>query len=518
MFMRRLAVEKTVAVSAATALLSLTHPAFSEDQAGVRTNGLSLMEAIASALQHNPSILLQQQQVDISGGALKEVSGRFDWTLGSSAGLGKDERPSAEDDRTDPLKTKADKTVNNYTAGLDKQFRSGISVSPNVQYTQTDDRDATNPNRDDTSLNFTVTVPLLKNRGREAAAGDEMAARATHEQSRFDLLDTVAVNILQTAQAYWEYAACAEELDILIKAEARAHKLISDTRRLIEADQRPAADIDQLEANLNDKVVQRISREQRLIGAQHDLGIAMGLPSREIDLLPRPTNSFPVFAEARLDPGACDEAFLHTACLRRADYKAAQQSEESARLLRNYAKYGKRHQLDLVLNSAYAGMDEGQGSENGSEYSAVIQYQVPLGNTEAGGTLMKREAEYQQAVIRLANTERIVRSGIILAYQQLDRSIQAWSHTRDSALSYQKAVSNEMSRLRAGLSTVLDVVSLEDKRQEAFIAEVEARQQCAECLLKLQYETGNIIQPGDSAEAIDLKTFMELPEFVHKTP
>ena len=123
-----------------------------------------------------------------------------------------------------------------------------------------------------------------------------------------------------------------------------------------------------------------------------------------------------------------------------------------------------------------------------------------------------------EAVIRLANTERTVRSGIILAYQQLDRSIQAWSHTRDSALSYQKAVSNEMSRLRAGLSTVLDVVSLEDKRQEAFIAEVEARQQCAECLLKLQYETGNIIQPGDSAEAIDLKTFMELPEFVRKTP
>ena len=159
--------------------------------------------------------------------------------------------------------------------------------------TRTSDHSFGRQTTNEAGVNFTVTMPLLRGRGKEAAAADEMAAGADLESELLTLRHTISESVLETVQGYWNYRTAQERLDILKDSESRAVGLIDVVQQLVDADIRPFADMYQLKANLADKSASHVAGTQALLEARHGLGLAMGLLGEQIEVLPAPADPFP---------------------------------------------------------------------------------------------------------------------------------------------------------------------------------------------------------------------------------
>ena len=483
-----------------------------EIPAGDGTRVITLIEAVRQTLEKQPSIMIQESQVEISKGALQGAGGQFDWNLGTSFSRSDQKSPLSVQNQAATGKSKAVSEITSYRLSVDKQLRTGIVISPNLEMTRTKDRSFGAPTTEQSSINLTVTFPLLRGRGKDAAAANEMAAEAELESSRFQLHHTVSGSILNTGMTYWNYLAAQEQFNILKDAESRAGQLASDYQLLIDADQRPAADLDQLLANLADKTTSRISAEQRLFEAQHALGLAIGLQFEEIMNLPAPADVFPE-AEQEALPGESEiQGFVELALEHRADLLAYRKREESAGIMLTAARKNRNPQLDFILKTGYLQLDEkGFGDTPGSDVLGAMQFQFPFMNNSLRGLLVQRENIYQQLYFQTLDLERNIRSNVVVAFGFLKRSVAEVENARKAVESYQKAVVNEKTKLDMGMSTVTDVVTLEDRLRNALLSEVSSQLNYANALLKLRYETGTLLAGDAEQGVVGQRELIEIP-------
>ena len=176
---------------------------------------------------------------------------------------------------------------------MTQQFRTGLSVEPQLDLLRTDDVTAGSGAVNEGTLKFIIRQPLLRGRGRAAADAGELSAERELAASGLDLRQTVAQRIQTVASQYWTAASAARNLEVLRASEESSRKLLENTRKLIEADQVPAADLVQLEANLASKESARIGGERQLFAARQGLGREIGLDAAEIAALPLPSDPFP---------------------------------------------------------------------------------------------------------------------------------------------------------------------------------------------------------------------------------
>ena len=76
---------------------------------------------------------------------------------------------------------------------------------------------------------------------------------------------------------------------------------------------------------------------------------------------------------------------------------------------------------------------------------------------------------------------------------------------------YNTAVAEEVSRLRLGLSTLTNVITVEDKRnsaQEDLIAQQSA---LAKAIVRLRNETGTLLRLDDGRGMLDRESIISLP-------
>src|SRR6202008_1635423 len=91
---------------------------------------------------------------------------------------------------------------------------------------------------------------LLRGAGWVGAASGIDSARASRRASEHALAFTAQQLAFGPASAYFTLVATRAQLLLLKEAEANATKLVNDTKILVEANQRPRADLRQIEGNL----------------------------------------------------------------------------------------------------------------------------------------------------------------------------------------------------------------------------------------------------------------------------
>ena len=484
------------------------------------SSGLTLLTAVRETLRRQPAILVQRANVENSEGVLQTMRGPFDWTLTSSLSYA-DQRTALQKAQASALgRDTAELGIASYTAGLQKQLRSGVTVGPNIQFTRTEDLSFDQGEAEEAILRFTVTAPLLRGRGRAATGAGEMAAQAGLEGSRLALRYAMSVYVYQTVLAYWQWLLLYEQLAIHREAESEAKTLVQQMRKLIEADQRPAADLDQVVANLADKRARRIAAEQQLFEARQGMGLAVGLLSEEINDLGAPGGAFPEVDPTAIPDPSGDPRFLDLACRRRADLLAAREQGVSAQILWNAARINVRPQVDLVLDVSYS---ERYGRESFSQYAtqgewdlsavAALHCGYPIRNNAARGALVQRHAAYRQAVLSREDLERTIRSHVAVALAALRRSVQELSSAREAVAFYRKAAANERKKLGMGMSTVIDVVTMDDRLRGARLGEVVGRQNYAVALVRLRHETGTLFSGEGEEGSIGRAALTTLPSF-----
>lgn len=462
--------------------------------------GLSLREAVQVTLAEQPQIHVSREQVVFSEGTLQAVSGQFDVRLGASVDRSRISSPLRDIDRQALNLPDVLTNTTQFNVGLEKLLRSGLSASVSVGMIRQDisvDPPATNRS----TLSLSLSQPLLRGRGADVVTAEEDAARFGVSASSQDLRHTAAFGVLRTALAYWTYVASAQNVEVIAAAEERARTLLDETQVLVDAGNRPAADLKQVQGNLAERIALRAQVEQALFSARQDLGLAMGLPADRINALPLPADTFPAIAD--VVPLTVSPVLFSTALASRADLEAARYRERGNEVLIGAALDDLEPQVDLNFNLGFTGLAEGVGFSpyftaferrmTGPNATAALVYSWPTANNSARGLLARTEATHRQTLLQIDDLTRTIRSNIAVAQGDLARSAERVRALGEAAGLYRSAVDDEQQKLRLGLSTIIDLVLIEDRLMRSLIDQIAARQSYAQALARLRFETGTLV-------------------------
>src|SRR6185312_6952847 len=289
--------------------------------------GLSLMEAVRTTLARDPNLAVQQARLESARGSLAIASSQFDPVITSTVSEADDRSLSA------PGSHQETRTLQS-SVGLTQQFRTGLSIEPQAGVVRTEDVTAGSSAGNASTVTFLVRQPLLRGRGRAATAAGELAAKRELTAAGLDVRHLVSQRLVTVVSQYWTVEAAVRNLEVLQTSEASSRDLLENTRKLIAADQVPAAEVVQLEANLAAQESARIGGERQLFTARRDLGREIGLDGPEINRLPLPADPFPSVLPEKVPPAEAAEPFVAAALRERADLRAARERQASAEILR----------------------------------------------------------------------------------------------------------------------------------------------------------------------------------------
>ncbi len=477
------------------------------------------MDVVHLLLENDPNVVLAQGRRDAARGSLLVASGRFDPRVTTDLTGTDQELPDSGGSVTDS------ETLD-LGLGLDTELRTGLVLSPRITLS----RDETiGPGAlQQATVSFTLRQPLLRDRGRAVVAAAERAARQELSASDLDLRHTVTLRIQAAVSQYWRLLAARESLEILRSSEARSRELLETTRRLIEADRIPAAEILQLQADLAAKETARIRGEQELFAARQALGRELGLSYAQIRRLPPPVDPFPSVLPAET-PGAEDaERFLSTALGLRADLAAAHRRLEASRIRTRAADNALLPRLDLLLTPSYSGLTEEAGFEDffnplfddvpGLSTAVTFSLSWPTRNREARGGLVRARAAEQidTSSVELVETDVVTR--VPTALDALERSVAELERAVEAVDLFEQVAVNEEKKLRAGASTIIDVISQQDRLTGARQSVVSARLGVAQALLDLRFETGTLLAGGGPGYQVRYDGLTTVPEIEDVSP
>jgi outer membrane protein TolC len=492
--------------------LALPAPAFT---APLPPPNLGLLQTVELLLAHDPNIALEQARLESSRGALLAEAGKFDSVLSSRLNDAETRTPLGvgSSSRRDTLAS---------SLGVVRQLRTGLTVEPQLGVVRTDDPGGSGVNVG--TLSFSFRQPLLRGRGRSVVAAAEMSAERELAASALDVEQTTAERILAVVSQYWATKAALLNLEILRQSEESSRALLETTRKLIEADQIPAAELVQLQANLAAKESVRIGGERALFAARQDLGREIGLSAGEIAGLPLPSDPFPAVPPADLPALGEAGRLVDTALRRRADLRAAHERRQGIEILLHAANDALKPQLDLVFLPSYAGLVEGGGAGGyfsslgrnvpGASASVTFNLSLPAANSAARGALLQAQAARRQSELGVDLISKAIGADVPTALDDVGSSALQLDRAREAVRLFEQAVINEEKKLRAGTSTLIDLISQRDRLTAARQGEVSAQLSLALALARLRFETGTLWSTDGEAQALapDRLTTVPRPE------
>jgi outer membrane protein TolC len=357
-----------------------------------------------------------------------------------------------------------------------------------------------------------------------------MSAERELAASRLDLRQTTDDRLLEVATRYWEARAAALNLEILRASEESSRGLLETTRKLIEADVTPAAEVVQVEANVVAAETSRIGAERTLFEARQALGREIGLDPGRIAALPLPSDPFPVVPPSAVPPPAEGNRLVAAALERRADLQAARERVSAADILVGAAANATRPKLDLVLTPSYSGFVQGNAADSffsplyqnvpGASTAVSLALSWPTLNRVAEGERAQAQAIREQNAILVDLISRRIGADVPTALEAVASSALQLDRATEAVRLFEQAVINEEKKLRAGTSTLLNVISQRDRLTAARQNQVSANLALAVALARLRFETGTLGEAVADASAIrpDRVTTLPLQDAGGTTP
>lgn len=483
--------------------------------ASARAQHIRLQEAVRIALAENPAMLAQQEVLRAQEGEWQATLGQFDPQITFSLTGSRDHDPYLQTSGEFANST-IDATT--YSVGVTKQFRFGMAVTPTLQMTRQNslgDGRALN----DAQVGLRLFMPLMQGRGIMANAVDERVGYYAYDAGRKEYQHTRAEVVRQAVAGYWSYLAAWQRVVVYRESEARAQTLREETNVLIEAEEQPAVELDQLQANVAAKTAQRIAAEQSLYAAEQQLGLILGLAFEQMRTLGEPADGFPRVDDGLLEQIGASEPFIALALERRGDLAGARIREQATRILLHAVRNTQKARLDLTVDLGYAGVDAGLAVQNyltpfgrnvgGLNAGVRLSYSLPVRNQRAQGQTAQQASNHHQQIIRTRDLSRAIQSRVLVALKALERSIYELRSAEAAMTLYQAAVVNEKKKFQVGLATLIDVINVQDRLTEAMLGHIASQQRYAEALVQVRYETGTLIDPHE--QVLDLQRFITVP-------
>ncbi len=486
--------------------------------------GLTIVQAVQMTIDKNPLLFIQKQQVDLDRGALILQKGPFDPNIGASASQARTYTPltdsAAAQAKASGIDTGSQNT-NTTNAALNGSvlFRNGISITPDVTLNRNTDNLTNKTGLNNSQVSVQVTLPLLRGRGRAVVDAQEIAAGQELDASGYDLSQLASQLIAGTVNAYWNYVAALQSLDVYRESEQRGMQLLDGARELAKADIIARIEVDNGVANLASRTASRIQAEQTVVQAAQALAVAIGVSAADILSLPPPSDPYPDGLKQPLLPITPDalQNYIHLALTRRADYLAAKVRVDEAQSVLVAARNQLKPQLNIIGTAGYAGLQDTTRFDKylssifqniyGPSVSAGLQYNFPVGNHAAKGQLMETLATVQQGLLHVNDTARNVASNVVTAATGVNSSVLQLQQAAEASDSFSKSLEGERQKLRLGTTSLLDILETEDRYISARLSEISARLGYADAIANFRYATGTYLSPDQPVQSVGREAF-----------
>lgn len=421
----------------------------------------------------------------------------------------------------------------NLNLAIDKQFRTGILISPYMDLTASriryedkgylsDDGGLEIPDAYTTTLGFDVVFPLARNRGRDATGATERAAEIDYEASLDALAFAASSSALDTLLAYWDLAAAQSRLEIQLESLAINQRILDLTQALIDGDELPRAELPRTQAAVAQDQAAVDAAERAVIEARIRLADAIGLEVGDGAIAPLAAEVFPE-PPPDLDGFQTRSAALVAEALdQRMDLRSARKLESSGKVLVEAARINLRPVVDLNVGLSYNNLGEDNdvwdglsdsvsGGWAGPSAKAGLGLEVPFGNNLRKGLYQQQQAVMNSAAITAADLERTIALGVALDVASVEQIVGQVANFGRAAAAYAEAVEVEMERLRYGTVTVLDTLVTQQRWLASQLSLVDARARYAQILAQLAFDTGRLVTQQDGSGAVDRVAFTTLP-------
>lgn len=496
---------------------------------GQGTVALTLSDALRTSLLNNPQVAIAQDQVTVQQGILRQTSGQFDLNLAADGLESHTYRPLTgyeeflDNQYDDYFRNSAITNSSQLNLSASKLLRNGILLNPTINASRTTDNLTNRIGYEAGGIRFNVTVPLLSGMGRKVVTANEAAAARQVDAAVLNADQGVAGNFAQVATDYWNLVAAVKDVELLRESENRAEALLSAAQSLIEADRMPRSDLSQMQSDQALRQGDRIAAEQRLEEARQQLALQMGVDPNGSIALAAPDGQLPQVIAAEQIPSGPDAAaqYIRYALAQRPDLQALKKQREGNELLEKAAQNALRPQLDLQVSSGLTGLSEGTDiydflvspghSLRGVDVTAGFTYRFPPARNVAGGALQQATAVAHQSELQYEDLARQTAVDVSTALSGL-RSAALRARSMENSLKYaQQSLSAEQERLRSGVGSTIDVITLQDRLTTAQEADLQAKLAFALALVRLRFATSTIVMPTSQGGTVDGSVFATLP-------
>jgi outer membrane protein len=197
----------------------------------------------------------------------------------------------------------------------------------------------------------------------------------------------------------------------------------------------------------------------------------------------------------------------------RLDLRAARASARAAAAAQSGAEHNLLPKLDLAFSLGYGGglARDGVGpffaalgrNLEGLNAGARLSLELPVENSAQLGERVRASAQRMAAENALFDLSRTMRNQVVSAYDELRYAVAALREAVQAEQLYDQALADERYKLRAGLSTVIDVVLTEDLLTQATRARIVTQLDVGVALARLRLELGLLpSEPQGAAHAL----------------
>lgn len=460
---------------------------------------VSLEYVLNTTLEHSFPLERKALRQRARQGELQATAGTFDSRFTTSISRARDVRAGVPSSELHPPALKQNTTA--YRVALEKTFRSGITVAPQVQVSHLAVNAVTPYST--ASVRFDLAVPLLRNRGGSLIRSSQTTVARLLEADKQAYRHARSLAVFGAITAYWRYVASLARLEVQRASAERALNLVRETEVLVGAGERPSADLNHVRGNLAVKRGAVLTAEQALVVSRADLGLVMGLPREQVLQLGRPVETLPRPARVSL-PEPLRQSLVTLALDNRADLAAAGDLTAASAVVAEAARQETRRGLDLFLSTGYTGIGQGPGYDplysslvsnvRGVNMSAGFQWEARLSNDRALGNLLQRSAQHEEAWMAEQDLARQVAVDVEVGLEGVQRNSRSVMEVTEAVRLSRTTVENERVKHRLGSATLFDVILAEDNLTSALLAEVAAQLKYAIALADLRYQTGTLLQ------------------------
>jgi outer membrane protein TolC len=387
-----------------------------------------------------------------------------------------------------------------------------------------------------------LTMPLARGGGRATVTAPERAAELNLRAESARLRHTLTERAFGTVLAYLSLVAAQERVQFLTESATRQRELQTLTQQLVTAQE--LAQIDLNRARARTAGAEAAASEARVarVEAQVALARAMGVDVTSAESLPVAPERF---AEPKAAPNA--EAMIKAAVAARHDRRAIAALREASGILANAARADLRQRYDVTLSGGLSntydnplfrfmpdelhpiysdfevfpprGLDPvrfatpaGFGRSLTGRWepfvNVKINYELPFANNIYAGRSQQAESNVRRSAIEVQDLDRRIRDSIVRLTGTLDANAAGIERRRFVIARQREVLQGALLQLRAGETTVIDVISTEADLTREQGQLVDDLLTYFSTLARLQFETGELVRYDGEGLPTEAAVFM----------